>query len=254
MIDVARVVEAWDWHVAGQAVRVFRPGWLREIGVDEDLRRRGVCEPWGFAGLVGVAAARDGSPVCWDAGGPIPESVSARVALAASRAWEAGEAPPPGLHVRLGEARLVPGPLAPLYRVEGGASLVLAASSSAVPMDWDHLHRLGDLANQMRRQAGEAGGSAVVVDPRTRRAVGFRPHGECWRGPADVLPAALAAARSEGWTPRELAGEWAGFTNIPVSVRLEDSGQAAHLGVAAHLVALRRFYDRPGALLPFVLR
>ena len=254
MIDVARVVEAWDWHVAGQAVRVFRPGWLKEAGADEARRRRGVCEPWGFAGLVGVAAARDGSPVCWDAGGSIPESVSARVALIASRAWEAGQAASPGVDVRLGAARLLSGPLAPLYRVEGEAALVLAASSSAVPMDWDHLHRLGALAHQMRLQAGDGGATAVVVDPSTRRAVGFRPHGECWRGPADVLPAALAAARAEGWTPSELSGDWTGFTNIPVSVRLKGNGQAAHLGVAAHLVALRRFYDRPGALLPFVLR
>lgn len=252
VLDVARVVDAWDWHVAGQAVRVFRPGWLRGAESDEARRRRGVCEPWGFAGLVGAALGSDGSPVFWDAGGVMPASVSARVALAASRAWEDGSARPGGLDVALDETRLLPGPLAPLYRIEGAqAWLVLAAAPRAVPLDWDHVDALGAVANEMRLQAGDAGATAVMVDPSARRAVGFRPQGECWRGPADVLPAALAAGRAEGW---DVSGDWTGFTNLPVSVHLERGGQVAHLAVAARLVALRRFYDRPDALAPFVLR
>ena len=253
MLDVARVVEAWDWHVAGQAVRVFRPGWVTGAESDEARRHRGVAEPWGFAGLVGVALMSDGAPLVWDAGGAVPDSVSARVALAASRAWEKGLAAPGGLDVSLEPARLIPGGLSPLYRVEGpaGATLVLAAPSRPMPLDFHHLDALGAVANQMRCQAGDTGTTAVLVDPVSRRVVGFRPHGECWRGPADVLAAALAAGRVEGW---DLSGDWVGFTNLAVSVRAARDAQSAHLAVAAHLVALRRFYDVADALSPFVLR
>lgn len=253
MLDVARVVEAWDWHVAGQAVRVFRPGWVTGAESDEARRHRGVAEPWGFAGLVGVALTPHGVPLVWDAGGRVPDSVSARVALAASRAWEEGVAPPDGFDVSLDAARIVPGALAPLYRVEAaaGPTLVLAAPERPVPLDFDHLDALSALAKQMRVQAGDTGTTAVLVDPTSRRVVGFRPHGECWRGPADVLAAALAAGRAEGWN---LSGDWTGFTNLAVSVHPAGGGPSAHLTVAAHLVALRRFYDIPDALPPFVLR
>ncbi|MDA8198073.1 MAG: hypothetical protein M0Z54_01405 [Thermaerobacter sp.] len=253
MLGVARVVEAWDWHVAGQAVRVFRPGWVRGAECDEARRHRGVAEPWGFAGLVGVGLGPDGAPVFWDASGAVAESVSARVALAASQAWEEGVAPPDGLDVSLDAARRVPGALAPLYRVESaaGATLVLAAPESPVPLVFQQLDALCAVADQMRVQAGDTGTTAVLADLASRRVVGFRPHGECWRGPADVLAAALAAGRAEG---RDLSGDWTGFTNLAVSVRAASDGQSAHLAVAAHLVALRRFYDVPDALSPFVLR
>ncbi len=253
MLDVARVVEAWDWHVAGQAVRVFRPGWAGGAEPDEAQRVQGVAEPWGFAGLVGVSVRPDGSLLAWDAGGVWPDLVSARIALAHSQAWEAGRVAPSGLDVPLGPTRTLPGELSPLRRVEGaaGATLVLAAPSCRVPLDFPHGDALAELAHRMRTQAEDPGATAVLADPAIRRVVGFRPSGECWRGPQDVLAAALAAGRDEGW---ELSGDWTGFTNLPVSVRAAEGGQSAHLAVAAHLVALRRFYDVPGALPPFVLR
>ena len=252
MLEIGSVVEAWDWHVAGQAVRVFRPGWAPGE-LSAGARRRGVCEPWGFAGLLGAALSRKAEPVFWDATGEVLDSASGRLALLAAQAWEQGDCPATELPVALARAVPAPGPLSGLYWVPDPlGAVVLAGSRPPMPLDWAHLDALGALAAAMRQQAGRPTATAVVADVGRRRAVGIRASGECWRGPADVLPAALSAALALGWGAAELSGDWTGPAELAVGVHPEGDGRAA-LRARAHLIALRRFYDRPGAMPPFVL-
>lgn len=248
MLDMSRVVEAWDWHVAGQAVRVFRPDVLASAAV----RRRGVCEPWGFSGLLGAAWGKDAAPVFWDAAGDVSDSASGRLALLAAEAWEQGRRPAEQIPVALVPALPVAGPLAGLFRVPGPlGGVALVGRHASLPLDFDHLDAVTALAAEMREQAGAPGALAVVADIGQRRVVGIRASGACWRGPADALPAALSAAEALGCGAAALSGDWRGLANLPVAVCQKPDGVS--LGARAYLIALRRFYDRPGAMPPFVL-
>jgi hypothetical protein len=244
MLDIASVVDAWDWHVAGQGVRVFFAP-LPPGGPDELWRRLG--EPWGHQGLVGVAPAADGSLLFGDARGPLADSASARLASQAAAAWRAGRPRPDSVEASL--PPVVPTAAgADVCRV--GPWIAAPAGKFGLALEWDAVDAIREAARTLLREAGADGTAALLVDPPRGRAVGVRASGELWRGAADVAPAAAAFAAAIGsWV-----GIWRSLTNLPVEVARVGADHArAAVRVRPHLVAMRRFYVRPDDLPPFIV-
>jgi hypothetical protein len=256
MLDMTSVVEAWDWHVAGQGIRVFRPGW-REF--DEKDRLRWMAEPWGHPGLVGVVTTPTGL-LFMDARGSLADSVSGRLALAAAQRWERGEngeAQAP-VAVAVAQARVVdasgagqfPGML---VTVAGASFRVLDALTAGVALTWADVDALGALAARVWAHTADDNSTVVVVDLPARRVAGVRPGGQFWRGPADVLGPAVAYAAEKVPPATEAMGRWWGLSGLGVTAQHEEA-RGLVVTAVPYLTGLRRFYRRPDERSPFVIR